>query len=65
MLDNVGGLTIVDDGSDPDTARELDRISEELGVELVRLPEHRERELPYGRASTPCSRGSLRRRRRS
>jgi membrane-associated phospholipid phosphatase len=41
VLDNVGGLTIVDDGSDPDTARELDRISEELGVELVRLPEHR------------------------
>jgi predicted MFS family arabinose efflux permease len=41
VLDNVGGLTIVDDGSDPDTARELDRISEELGVELVRLPEQR------------------------
>ncbi|HEX2496256.1 MAG TPA: MFS transporter [Gaiellaceae bacterium] len=41
VLDNVGGLTIVDDGSDPDTARELDRITEELGVELVRLPEHR------------------------
>ena len=41
VLDNVGGLTIVDDGSDPDTARELDRISEDLGVEVVRLPEHR------------------------
>ena len=41
VLENVGGLTIVDDGSDPDTACKLDRISEELGVELVRLPEHR------------------------
>lgn len=41
VLDNVGGLTIVDDGSDPVTACELDRMSEELGVELVRLPEHR------------------------
>ena len=40
VLDNVGGLTIVDDGSDPTTAGELDRISEELGVELVRLPDH-------------------------
>ena len=41
LLDNVGGLTIVDDGSDRDTALELDRIAGEFGAELVRLPERR------------------------
>jgi MFS family permease len=41
VLQNVGGLTIVDDGSDPNTALELDRIAAESGAELVRLPEHR------------------------
>ncbi len=41
LLGSVGGLTIVDDGSDRDTARELDRIADEFGAELVRLPERR------------------------
>jgi MFS family permease len=41
LLRNVGGLTIVDDGSDRDTALQLDRIAEEFGAELVRLPERR------------------------
>jgi membrane-associated phospholipid phosphatase/predicted MFS family arabinose efflux permease len=41
LLRNVGGLTIVDDGSDPGTALELDRIAAEFGAELVRLPERR------------------------
>jgi Glycosyl transferase family 2 len=38
---NVGGLTIVDDGSDPRTAADLDQIAAETGAELIRLPEHR------------------------
>jgi MFS family permease len=41
ILANVGGLTIVDDGSDSTTAVELDRIADELGAELLRLPERR------------------------
>jgi membrane-associated phospholipid phosphatase len=41
LLRNVGGLTIVDDGSDRGTALELDRIAAEFGVELVQLPEWR------------------------
>jgi membrane-associated phospholipid phosphatase/predicted MFS family arabinose efflux permease len=41
LLRNVGGLTIVDDGSDRDTALELDRIADKFGAELVRLPERR------------------------
>ncbi len=41
VLENVGGLTIVDDGSDPETARGLDRIAGEFGAELVRLPKRR------------------------
>jgi membrane-associated phospholipid phosphatase len=38
LLRNVGGLTIVDDGSDRRVALELDRIAAEFGAELVRLP---------------------------
>jgi membrane-associated phospholipid phosphatase/predicted MFS family arabinose efflux permease len=41
ILARVGGLTIVDDGSNPDAARELDRIAAEPRVDLVRLPERR------------------------
>ena len=41
LLHNVGGLTIVDDGSDRGTALELDRIAAEFDAELVRLPERR------------------------
>jgi hypothetical protein len=37
----VGGLTIVDDGSERGVALELDRIADEHGAELVRLPERR------------------------
>ena len=33
------GLTIVDDGSEPRVARELDRIAEDPRVQLVRVPE--------------------------
>ena len=38
VLARVGGLTIVDDGSSPATAFELDRIASHPGVDLVRLP---------------------------
>jgi Glycosyl transferase family 2 len=41
LLRNVGGLTIVDDGSDRGTALGLDRIAAEFGAELVRLPDRR------------------------
>jgi glycosyltransferase involved in cell wall biosynthesis len=41
VLHNVGGLTIVDDGSDARVAEELDRIAAESGVDLVRLPQRR------------------------
>jgi MFS family permease len=41
LLHNVGGLTIVDDGSDRSAANELDRIAAEFGAELVRLPARR------------------------
>ena len=41
VLARVGGLTIVDDGSSPAAARELDRIAAEPSVHLVRLPERR------------------------
>ena len=41
VLRNVGGLTIVDDGSPRRAALELDRIAADLDVELVRLPERR------------------------
>jgi membrane-associated phospholipid phosphatase/predicted MFS family arabinose efflux permease len=37
----VGGLTIVDDGSERGVALALDRIADEHGAELVRLPERR------------------------
>jgi glycosyltransferase involved in cell wall biosynthesis len=40
LLGQVEGLTIVDDGSNPRVARELQRIATDLGVELVR---HRKR----------------------
>jgi glycosyltransferase involved in cell wall biosynthesis len=40
LLDQVAGLTIVDDGSNPRVARELQRIAAASGVELVR---HRKR----------------------
>lgn len=40
LLDQVGGLTIVDDGSNPRVARELQRIAAASEVELVR---HRKR----------------------
>jgi MFS family permease len=36
---HVGSLVIVDDGSSPAVAEELDRIAEEAGAELVRLSE--------------------------
>ena len=41
VLHNVGGLTIVDDGSDARVAEELDRIAAESGADLVRLPQRR------------------------
>jgi membrane-associated phospholipid phosphatase len=41
VLRNVGGLTIVDDGSDRQTAAALDRLAADLGAELVRMPERR------------------------
>jgi membrane-associated phospholipid phosphatase len=41
LLRTIGGLTIVDDGSDRRTALELDRLAGEFGAELVRLPERR------------------------
>jgi predicted MFS family arabinose efflux permease/membrane-associated phospholipid phosphatase len=36
---HVRGLTIVDDGSSPETARELDRIAAEADAYVVRVPE--------------------------
>jgi membrane-associated phospholipid phosphatase len=41
VLRHVGGLTIVDDGSDRRTAAALDRITADLSAELVRLPVRR------------------------
>jgi membrane-associated phospholipid phosphatase/predicted MFS family arabinose efflux permease len=41
VLARVGGLTIVDDGSSPATALELDRIASDPSVDLVRLPGRR------------------------
>jgi membrane-associated phospholipid phosphatase/predicted MFS family arabinose efflux permease len=41
VLARVGGLTIVDDGSNPATAGELDRLAAAPNVDLVRLPERR------------------------
>jgi membrane-associated phospholipid phosphatase/predicted MFS family arabinose efflux permease len=41
VLARVRGLTIVDDGSSPEAARELDQLADDLGVELVRIPERR------------------------
>jgi membrane-associated phospholipid phosphatase/predicted MFS family arabinose efflux permease len=41
LVGRVGGLTIVDDGSDRRTALELDRLAADFGAELVRLPEQR------------------------
>jgi membrane-associated phospholipid phosphatase len=41
VLRRVGGLTIVDDGSDRRTAAALDRLAADLSVDLVRLPERR------------------------
>jgi membrane-associated phospholipid phosphatase len=41
IVRNVGGLTIVDDGSDPGVAAELERIAGEHGADVVRLPERR------------------------
>jgi membrane-associated phospholipid phosphatase len=38
VLSHVRGLVIVDDGSEPDVARELDSLASETGAELVRLP---------------------------
>jgi len=40
LLGHVGGVTIVDDGSNPRVAGELQRIATKSGVELVR---HRKR----------------------
>jgi len=41
LLGQVGGVTIVDDGSNPRVAHELRRIATETGVELVRHQERR------------------------
>jgi membrane-associated phospholipid phosphatase len=41
VLRYVGGLTIVDDGSDRRIAAALDRLAADLSVDLVRLPERR------------------------
>jgi membrane-associated phospholipid phosphatase len=38
VLEHVGGLVIVDDGSDGPVARELDRIAAGSSAELIRLP---------------------------
>jgi undecaprenyl-diphosphatase len=37
----VGGLVLVDDGSDPDVARRLEEAAAATGAELVRLPQRR------------------------
>jgi MFS family permease len=39
VLTHVSGLVIVDDGSEPDVAAELEAIAAETGAELVRLPQ--------------------------
>jgi membrane-associated phospholipid phosphatase len=39
VLAQVRGLTIVDDGSEPSVARELERIAADPRVQLVRVPE--------------------------
>ena len=41
VLRHVGGLTILDDGSDRETAAALDLFAADLGAELLRLPERR------------------------
>jgi hypothetical protein len=41
VLRQVGGLTIVDDGSEEPVARGLDALAAEFGATLVRLPERR------------------------
>jgi membrane-associated phospholipid phosphatase/predicted MFS family arabinose efflux permease len=41
VMRKVGGLTIVDDGSEPGEAAELERITARSGADLVRLPKHR------------------------
>jgi dolichol-phosphate mannosyltransferase len=39
VLDHVDSLVLVDDGSRADVAHELDRLSDDPSIELVRLPE--------------------------
>jgi glycosyltransferase involved in cell wall biosynthesis len=41
LLDHVEGLVVVDDGSNPRVARELERIATQRTVELVRHPQRR------------------------
>ena len=41
VLAEVGGLVLVDDGSDAEVARRLDAIAAASGADLVRLPERR------------------------
>lgn len=41
LLSQIGGVTIVDDGSNPRVAGELQRIATGVGVDLVRHPERR------------------------
>jgi glycosyltransferase involved in cell wall biosynthesis len=41
VLRHVGGMVVVDDGSEPDVARDLRALAAELGATLVRLPERR------------------------
>jgi membrane-associated phospholipid phosphatase len=41
VLEHVGTIVLVDDGSDPAVARQLDDLATQPRVELVRLPERR------------------------
>ena len=41
VLSHIGGLVIVDDGSEAGVARQLDALAAETPAELVRLPERR------------------------
>ena len=62
VLEHVDSLVLVDDGSRPDVAAQLDALAEEFGAQLVRQPEQsgkgsavRAGHRPCSTAPTPCS----------
>ena len=61
VLEHVDSLVIVDDGSRPDVAEQLDALAEEFGAQLVRQPERSGKGSAVRAASTvlaaqtPCS----------